>query len=146
MLDPFAQLSPTLLGPRKRITHGLQSLTGCILPTIYCRSQHYWELLRPFAHHCQHGRNNFQHCWELEVVASVYTSPLVIEQQILARLYQRCLTSCHLRLVHTRQQFAATRCGDTSQRQISVVEIFVKIFVSTIEFCRRNKSHKIKSD
>ena len=22
-----------------------------------------WELLHPFAHHCQHGRNNSQHCW-----------------------------------------------------------------------------------
>ena len=41
----------------------------------------------------------------LGVVASVYTSPLVLGLQILARLYQRCLTSCHiLRSVHTRQQ------------------------------------------
>ena len=22
-----------------------------------------WELLHPLAHHCQHGRNNSQHCW-----------------------------------------------------------------------------------
>ena len=54
---------PTLLGPRTRITHGLQRLMGCILPTMQCRSQHFWELLHPFAHHCQHARNNFQHCW-----------------------------------------------------------------------------------
>ena len=40
----------------------------------------------------------------LGVVASVYTSPLVLELQILARLYQHCLTSCRLRSVHTRQQ------------------------------------------
>ena len=49
---------PTLLGPRLRITHGLQRLIGCILPTMHCRSQHCWELLHPFAHHCQHARNN----------------------------------------------------------------------------------------
>ena len=54
---------PTLLGPCTRITHGLQRLTGCNLPTMHCRSQHYWELFRPFAHHCQHERNNFRHCW-----------------------------------------------------------------------------------
>ena len=30
-------------------THGLQSLVGCILPTRYCRFQHCWELLCPFA-------------------------------------------------------------------------------------------------
>ena len=36
---------------------------GCILPMMHCRSQHYWELLHPFAHNCQHARNNSQHCW-----------------------------------------------------------------------------------
>ena len=36
------------------ITHGLQSLMGCILPMMHCRSQHCWELLHPFAQ-----------CWEL---------------------------------------------------------------------------------
>ena len=40
-----------------------KSYGSCILPTMHCRSQHSWELLNPFAHHCQHGRNNFQHCW-----------------------------------------------------------------------------------
>ena len=53
---------PTLMGPRTLITHGLQRLMGCILPTMHCRSQHCWELLLPFAHHCQHARNNSQHC------------------------------------------------------------------------------------
>ena len=53
---------PTLLGPRKLIMHGLQRLMGCILPAMHCRSQHCWELLHPFAHHCQHARNNSQHC------------------------------------------------------------------------------------
>ena len=52
---------PTLLGPRTRISRGLQSLMGCILPTMQCGSQHCWELSHPFAHHCQ--RNNSQHCW-----------------------------------------------------------------------------------
>ena len=40
---------PTFFGPRTRITHGLQSLMGCILSTIHCRSQRCWELL-----HCLH--------------------------------------------------------------------------------------------
>ena len=53
---------PTLLGPRTLVTHGLQRLMGCILPTMDCRSQHCWESLHPFAHHCQHVRNNSQHC------------------------------------------------------------------------------------
>ena len=49
------------------ITHGLQRLMGCILPTMHCRSQHCWELLHPFADHCQHARNNSQHCWRNDV-------------------------------------------------------------------------------
>ena len=40
---------------------------GFILPTMQCRSQHCWELLHPFAHHCQHARNNSQHCWRNNV-------------------------------------------------------------------------------
>ena len=36
MLSPFTAL-PTLLGPRTLITHGLQRLMGCILPTMHCR-------------------------------------------------------------------------------------------------------------
>ena len=37
---------------------------GCILPTMHCSwSQQCWKLLHPFGHHCQHGRNNSQHCW-----------------------------------------------------------------------------------
>ena len=55
---------PTLLGPGTHITHGLQRLMGCILPTIHCRSQHGWELLRPFARSLRHQAlciiNN---CW-----------------------------------------------------------------------------------
>ena len=49
--------SATLLGPRKLIMHGLKRLMGCILPAMHCRSQNCWELLHPFAHHCQHARS-----------------------------------------------------------------------------------------
>ena len=55
--------SSNIVGATKLITHGLQRLMGCILPTMHCRSQQCWELLHPLAHHCQHGRNNSQHCW-----------------------------------------------------------------------------------
>ena len=40
---------------------------GCIHPKMHCRSQHCWELLHPFADHCQHARNNSQHCWRNNV-------------------------------------------------------------------------------
>ena len=52
----------TLLAPLTHITHGLQSLMCCILPTMHCKSQHYWYFLFPFAQHCQHGRNKSKHC------------------------------------------------------------------------------------
>ena len=53
----------TVLGPRTLITHGLQRLMDCILPKMHCRSQTCWELLHPFAHHCQHcWRNNVGSC------------------------------------------------------------------------------------
>ena len=42
--------------------HMVYSLMGCILPTMHCRSQHCWELLHPFAHHCQKAGSNSQHC------------------------------------------------------------------------------------
>ena len=58
---------PTLLGPSTLSTHGLQRLMGCLLPTMHFRSQHCWELLHPFAHHCQYARNNSQHCWRNNV-------------------------------------------------------------------------------
>ena len=58
---------PTLLGPRTLITQELRRLMGCILPTMHWRSQTCWELLHPFAHHCQDARNNSQHCWRNNV-------------------------------------------------------------------------------
>ena len=51
-----------IVGPRTLITYGLQRLMGCILPSMHCRCEHSWELLHPFPHHCQHARNNSQHC------------------------------------------------------------------------------------
>ena len=59
--------SSNIVGATHAITHGLQRLMGCILPTMHCRSQHCWKLLHPFAHHCQHAPNNSQHCWRNNV-------------------------------------------------------------------------------
>ena len=56
---------PTFLGLRTCITYAHQSLMGFILHTMHCSSQHCWELLHPFVHHYQHGRNSSQQCWEL---------------------------------------------------------------------------------
>ena len=54
---------PTLLGPRTLITHLLQRLMSCILPTMHCRSNTCWELLHPFASVSQHcWRNNVRSC------------------------------------------------------------------------------------
>ena len=59
--------SSNIVGPTHAITHGLQRLMGCILPTMHRRSQYCWELLHPFSHLCQHARNNSQHCWRNNV-------------------------------------------------------------------------------
>ena len=59
MLDQFAQP----FQQRRDHTSALPMVTGCILPTMHWRPQHCWKLLHPFANHCQHGRNNSQHCW-----------------------------------------------------------------------------------
>ena len=92
--DIFRQwkLFVTLLGPRTRIRHGLQRLTGCILPTMHCRSQHCWKLLHLFAHHCQHVRNNSQivGATMLGVVASVCTQPN--KENCHLKLYVFCLS------------------------------------------------------
>ena len=64
-LDLFAQLFQHCWGrARALVTHGLQSLMGCILPTVHYRSQYCWELLHPFAYRCQHGRKSkrFKEC------------------------------------------------------------------------------------
>ena len=71
---------------------GLQSLMGCILPTMHCRSQHCWELLHPFVHHCQHGRNNSQHCWAtmLGIFACVCKPLQTRTHQLPTLLAQQC--------------------------------------------------------
>ena len=59
----FSQYLPPLLF----FDHRSVAQQFWILPTLHCRSKHCWELLHPFAHHCQHGRNNFQRCWPTSV-------------------------------------------------------------------------------
>ena len=72
---------PTLLGPCTLITHVLQRLIGCILPTMHCRSQRCWELLHPFTRHCQHARNNSQHCWRNNVGSCCARSHVALEMK-----------------------------------------------------------------
>ena len=65
MLDPFAQLFQHCRGHAYALPcHGLQSLKGCILLSM---EVHVPTLLHAFAHHCQHGHNNLQHCWPSNV-------------------------------------------------------------------------------
>ena len=56
MLDPFAQFFQHCWGHARALhTSCLQNHMGGISSTMHCRSQYSWELLHPFAHHCQHG-------------------------------------------------------------------------------------------
>ena len=48
------------------------------LPTMHCRSQHCWELLHMFSHHCQHGRSNCQHTLPPLVRRRVSPSPFSV--------------------------------------------------------------------
>ena len=48
------------------------------LPTMHCRSQHCWELLHLFSHHCQHGRSNSQHTLPPLVGRRVSPSPFSV--------------------------------------------------------------------
>ena len=51
MLDPSSHLfQHCCCWPRMRITQGYTPFRDH--PTMHCRSQHCWELLHPFAHHC----------------------------------------------------------------------------------------------
>ena len=70
LLDPFAQLLQHCLGPRTLITHGLQRLMGCILPTMHCRSRHCWDsvasVCTPLPTRTQQLPTLLaQQCWEL---------------------------------------------------------------------------------
>ena len=66
MLDPFVQLLQHCWG-HARVLH-MVSLEFTKSYGLYpsqkaMRVQNCWELLHPFAHHCQHRCNNSQHCW-----------------------------------------------------------------------------------
>ena len=118
---------------------------GCILPTMHYRSQHCCELLHPFAHHCQHTRNNSQHCWRnnvgsccvrlhttanihattlntvgatmLGVVASVCTPLPTYTQQLSTLLAQQCW--------ELLRPFA--RSLTTDFKSVLVLEVFVPL-------------------
>ena len=59
--------SSNIVGATHAHYHGLQRRMGCILPMMHCMSRHCWELWHPFAHYCQHVRNNSQHSWRNSV-------------------------------------------------------------------------------
>ena len=59
MLDPYAQLFQHCWGHARALHMVSKVLWGSILPIMHCRSQHCWELLHPFEHHCRHERNNY---------------------------------------------------------------------------------------
>ena len=56
MLDPFAQLFKHCWSH----AHALHTVYKVLWVVSF---SHCLELLHPFAHHCQHRRNNSQHCW-----------------------------------------------------------------------------------
>ena len=60
--SPDALQVPTLLRVVAAVCTPLPTPTRQ-LPSLL--AQHCWESLHPFAHHCQHQRDNSQHCWEL---------------------------------------------------------------------------------
>ena len=64
MLDPFAQLlQHCWCHARTFHNHGLQTLMGCIIPTMHCRFQHYCELFHLFSHYYPHCQpNNIGSC------------------------------------------------------------------------------------
>ena len=66
--DPLQE--PTLLGVVTSVCIPL-STRAQQLPTLLAHNI-CWELLHPFAYHCQHGRNNSQHCWLTIYVGSCY--------------------------------------------------------------------------
>ena len=67
MLDPFAKLFQHCWRYARASCIASKVLWAMIL-TMHCRSQHFWDLLRPFADHCQHGPNNSQHCCQAKAV------------------------------------------------------------------------------
>ena len=63
MLDPFTQLFQYCWGHARWLRMVYKDLWVVSFPTMYCRSQHCWELLHPFADHCQYARNNVGTGW-----------------------------------------------------------------------------------
>ena len=65
MLDPFAQLFQHCWGHARSLRMVYKDLWVVSFPRHTVGPTNFWELLNPFAHHCQHGRNglNSQHCW-----------------------------------------------------------------------------------
>ena len=85
---------PTLLGVVACVCTPLPIRTRQ-LPKLL--AQQCWELLRPFAHHCQYTRDNSQHCWRnnvgatlLGVVAFVCTPLPIRMRQLPTLLAQQC--------------------------------------------------------
>ena len=58
LVKPWANGRNIVVWPSTPNIVGCYTLRPFAHPVV-CR----WELLRPFGHHCQHGRNNCQHCW-----------------------------------------------------------------------------------
>ena len=85
MLDSFAQLFPTLLGPGRRIIHALVFKVLWVVSFPPCTAgpnivaQQCWEFSHAFANHCKHGRINSQHCWPNNV-ESLYVALRDYEQ------------------------------------------------------------------
>ena len=70
MLDPFEQLLQHCWGHARSLRMVHKDLWVVFFPRCNCRSQTCWELLHPFAHHCQYERNNSQHCWRNNISIS----------------------------------------------------------------------------
>ena len=100
-LNPFVQLFPYCWGPCKCITHGLQSLTGCILPMMYCRSQH----------------------WIWSCCIRLHTTPLCVKLKVLDLLQGHNLTMLIKSLINTLTWLK-------SDAILSVVVITVAIFTT----------------
>ena len=88
---------PTMLGVVASVWPPLPALTQQLPPLL---SQPCWELLHPFAHHCQHLRNNSHHCCpnhvgscciRLPTTASTYaTTPTIVVPTMLGVVASVC--------------------------------------------------------
>ena len=67
MLDPFAQFFQHCRGHAHSLGMDHKDLWAVFFPRCTAGPKLCCELLYPFAHHCQHARNNSQHCWRNNV-------------------------------------------------------------------------------